>query len=290
MLHIITIAALILAAVPAAVYLLAIIFTHASGVQDLFDREVRELLRKQGAAAAGRLTESELASLPPVVRRYLESNGFADSEKIEIARVIYNGEISLKAGGKFMKIRCEQYNSAKLLTRIWYGRIPIAPFVNIEGLHRYVNGKASMLIKFGPLTIADVSGPKMDQTDTITFFNDMFLFMPSAIINPYSRWREVDEHSAEVTYTLGNITARALLRFNDRGELVDFVTDDRYMLEGKSFVKRRWSTPVIEYARLNGRNWVVNGSAVWKSEEGDYEYFKINDKNMVRKFNGDVTR
>jgi hypothetical protein len=67
-----------------------------------------------------------------------------------------------------------------------------------------------------------------------------------ALIDPAIRWETVDERTARAHYTVGPNTVSAVLSFNDAGEWVDFVSDDRSALsaDGKEFVRQRWSTPV----------------------------------------------
>ena len=66
----------------------------------------------------------------------------------------------------------------------------------------------------------------------------------------------------------------AELRFNDAGEMVDFITDDRYRGVGKGFEKGRWSTPLRRYREVSGIRIPSEGEAIWHLPEGDFPYIR----------------
>jgi len=286
---ILKVALLIIVAIPFMLYFAAAVLSRTSGIRTLFEREVRDLAARHPSITHEAISTDQLAALPAPVRDYLESTGFASHEKIEFVAARYRGDFALSAG-KYSKIKCEQYNSLPLMTRIWYGKVTLAPFIYIEGRHLYENGRANMLIKFGPFTIADVKGREIDQSDTITIFNDMFLFMPSAIINEHSNFEAIDDKRCSVTYSFRGIRLSAQLYFNDTHELVDFITDDRYRLEGTSSAKCRWSTPITAYRISNGLNEVHTGGAKWVRPQGDEYYFIINGPEIKREYNDEGLR
>lgn len=272
---------MIAAAVPFVLYSAAVMISHMSPAERIFRNDVKALLESHPGISHKLLSAAELDALPGPLRRHLEITGFADHEKIELAAAVYKGKFALKPGS-FQNIKCIQYNSLPRLTRIWYGRIYMAPFVFIDGRHLYVNGKANMLIKFGPFTVINESGKEIDQSDTLTFFNDMFLFMPSAAVNSFSTWKAVDDKSCSVTYNVNDISVSADLFFNDKGELSDYVTDDRYMLENGKSVKVRWSTPFEKYRIRGGLSEVEKGYAQWHLPQGKSPYFVIDENSDIR--------
>jgi hypothetical protein len=70
----------------------------------------------------------------------------------------------------------------------------------------------------------------------------------------------------------------AVLYFNEAGELVNFVSDDRYALQEDGTLKQvRWSTPVSDYKEVEGRKVPTQGKTIWNYPEGDFTYgvFKL---------------
>ena len=67
----------------------------------------------------------------------------------------------------------------------------------------------------------------------------------------------------------------AVLRFNDTGEMVDFITEDRYRSVGKAHLQTRWSTPLRRYREVNGLCIPTEGDAVWHLPEGEFPYIQV---------------
>ena len=67
---------------------------------------------------------------------------------------------------------------------------------------------------------------------------------------------------------------RAELRFNERDELIDFVTDDRlnFAPDGKTFIQMRWTTPVREYAQRGSVRVPTKASVLWHPTSGPFAY------------------
>ena len=270
-----------------AFYGIVAILSGLSSMRTLFEHDVKELIDSHPQINHLRINEEQLSKLPDCARNYLISTGFATHEKIEFAGATYTGKIALSAG-KFMTIKCEQYNSLPELTRIWYGRINLLPFIYIDGRHIYKNGKANMLIKFGPFKLIDISGEEINQSDTLTFFNDMFLFMPSAIVNNHTTWTEIDNSRCKVDYQTEKIKVSAELVFNEKNELITFMTNDRYKIDGNQSERLPWITPMTEYVRINNFRVPQNLSAIWIKEEKEEPYFIVNDNKMQRFYNDEA--
>ncbi|MBK8779538.1 MAG: hypothetical protein IPO25_19865 [Saprospiraceae bacterium] len=67
--------------------------------------------------------------------------------------------------------------------------------------------------------------------------------------------------TTKVVFTNRGHQISAILYFNETGQLINFVSDDRYDI---SDTKRyRFSTPVMDYKSIDGRNVVTMGQAVW---------------------------
>jgi hypothetical protein len=75
----------------------------------------------------------------------------------------------------------------------------------------------------------------------------------------------------------------AELSFNPDGDFVDFVSDDRLRASpnGKSFTRRRWSTPVRDYRTVGSRQLFTKGEGRWHAPqpEGEFAYieFSVDD-------------
>jgi hypothetical protein len=71
---------------------------------------------------------------------------------------------------------------------------------------------------------------------------------------------------------------RARLVFNEDGDLVNFISDDRYYIPmDGSRQQARWSTPISGYREKDGQRRGIVGEAVWQLPEGDYCYARYDD-------------
>jgi len=81
---------------------------------------------------------------------------------------------------------------------------------------------------FRYLKCSTKSGKEMGIAETVTFFNDMCCMAPATLIDKRIKWLDSDNSSAHAEFSNNGITITARLYFNDTGELVNFVSDDRY--------------------------------------------------------------
>ena len=66
----------------------------------------------------------------------------------------------------------------------------------------------------------------------------------------------------------------AVLYFNDLGEMVDFITEDRYRSVGEGNERTQWSTPLRHYREENGLRIPSEGDAIWHMPEGEFPYIR----------------
>jgi hypothetical protein len=125
------------------------------------------------------------------------------------------------------------------------------------------------------------AGKEMDIAETVTWLNDLCLFAPAGLIEKRIQWEAIDSLSSKATFINKDISISALLYFNNQGELINFVSDNRYRIasdEDRKVV--RFSTPVKNYVEHNGRKYPSYGEAIWNLPEGDLTYGQFNTKEV----------
>jgi hypothetical protein len=148
----------------------------------------------------------------------------------------------------------------------------------VDVFHAFRARVASMrvrLLSFVPMV--DASGPDLDRAETVTLLNDLCLLAPGALVGSTVRWESIDARSARVHYTVGPNTVSAHLSFNETGELVDFVSDDRLMAspDGQRLTPQRWSTPIGDYRQFGSRRAAARGEGRWHLPDGEFVYLEI---------------
>ena len=138
------------------------------------------------------LSETEIACLPFPVQKYLHYTGAVGKPKVYNFRSHFQGEMKRKINADWMKITAQQHEFFGDIARLFYIKSSVygIPF---DGFHRYVGDSATMQIKIASLIkVADGKGEKMNQSETVTLFNDMCMFAPSTLIDTSIHWNLLD--------------------------------------------------------------------------------------------------
>jgi hypothetical protein len=262
-------------------------FPSLSRFRGRYTSEVQKRLKPVSADSL--VTEEDLAYLPGPVRNYLHFAGAVGKPRVGNFRAEYSGSLRRSPGSRWMQISALQYSFFDDPARLYYLRSSLfgIPF---DGLHVYTGDHAAMMINvayFFP--VVDAGGEKMIMSETVTFFNDMCVLAPATLIDENILWETVDPLSVWARFTRNGITVSAMLYFGENGELVRFVSDDRYMTaDGKTYARYQWSTQVSEYRDFNGRKVPVNGEASWQLPAGSFTYARVSLKDI--EYNGSEFR
>lgn len=126
----------------------------------------------------------------------------------------------------------------------------------------------------GLISILNAKGYEMDISETVTFFNDMCFLAPATLIDRNIEWEIVDSTNIKATFKNNNISISAILQFNEKGELTNFISNDRFeTIDGKIFNKYTWKTPIIGgYREIDGIKVPVSVQAIYERPEGDFCY------------------
>ena len=261
------------------IILIPVIIGYFQNRPDSFENRFESIVKEQLATSVQSelLTANDISHLPQMVQKYLRYTNAIGKPKVHNFSATLTGEMKLDQDRPWLNIISRQYNFYKKRSRTFYieSKMFGIPF---DGLHSYLGEKAVMEIKVGSIfTVADARGDLMTKSETVTLFNDMCIFAPATLIDPSIEWKDVDSLTAEATFTNAGHQIKALLYFNEKGQLIDFSSEDRYeSADGKEYKNYRWTTPVNEYQNLNGQNLPAYGEAIWHYPDGPFVYAKFN--------------
>lgn len=223
------------------------------------------------------ITAEDLEHLPAPVKRYLEYVGVVGTPRVENFKVVFEGNMR-DQGKDYFSFTSEQHNFIQNPARLFFMKADMFG-TTVPGYHRYVDQKASMDIRlFGLASVVSEDGPIMDETETVTLFNDMCLLAPATLIDARIRWELIDDTHVKAYFTNGDITISATLFFNDKGQLVDFESLDRTAIA--QMEKFPFRTPIKDYKNINGFNLATYGEAIWCYPEGDFVYGQFHIKSI----------
>jgi hypothetical protein len=248
--------------------------------ENQYKKDVAEAMRNSVNQTEPLLTVDDISKLPLPIQRYIIYSGSINKPVIKNFKIKFKGQIRKDTQSDWMPFTTEQYNFIDPPTRLFYMNATMKG-LPVSGYHAYKNGTAIMDIRLLSLfTVQNQSGREMDIAETVTWFNDLCLFAPAALIDKRITWEPMDSLTSKATFSDQSITISAILYFNEHGELINFISDDRYQIASDDDIKpARFSTPAKDYVEINGHRIPSYGEAVWNLAEGDLTYgqFHVRD-------------
>jgi hypothetical protein len=242
-----------------------------------YKKEVLEALERTKGIKNEILNDDEIQHLPDVVQQYIRYAGAIGREKVTNFRVEFEGRIRSNPTDSWMPLKSVQYNFIENPTRIFY--ITARKMgIPAGGLHLYKDEKAIMKIKIaGLFTVVNASGKEMNQGETVTLFNDMCFMAPGTLADKKIKWKIIDNLTVKAKFTNGSITIGATLHFNEKGELINFISNDRFETsDGKVYKNYPWITPVTGYREINGYRLAAGAQAIYRRPDQDFCYGEFN--------------
>lgn len=257
---------------------MALIFSSFYGLwgqnlRSTYKNVVQDGITRTKQLSANTITRQDLNNLPVLLQNYLKLCGVVGKERVNNVKIVFKGRMRANPDEPWMYFTSEQYNFFDKPTRAFYIKAKKMG-IPANGLHLYQNEKAFMIIKLaGLFKIIDVAGEEMNQSETVTFLNDICFFAPAVLIDMENiEWKELSGTKLEATYKTGSQTIKAVLEFNDEGKLINFISNDRYELAGKEAHQRPWFTPVDEYGKFGQIILPKKAGAWYKRPDGDFCY------------------
>ncbi len=221
------------------------------------------------------VTDADLAPLPAPVQAYLRFTGSVGQPRVAAFRAVWNGRIRGGADEAWMGFSAQQLNQVLGEPERLFLMDATMKHLPVDVLHRFVGPHATYEARvLSAVPVVHGEGAELDVAETVTLFNDLCILSPSALVEPAFRFESIDARSVRAFFTRGLHTVSAELKFDERGALVDFVSDDRRRAspDGKHFVQQRWSTPLTDYRHFGALRLAAHGEARWHDPAGAFTY------------------
>lgn len=239
------------------------------------DKDALDVLSTANLEQKEIIRESDLAGLPPCVKKWMKRSGVIGKEKIHTVRLVQTGRLRNEQGKPWMPVEAVQYINVDKPGFVWKAKVKAAPLVYLLGRDMYYQGHGSMVIKLLALlpVVNTKSAMEIDQGSMVRFMAEM-IWYPSAALNDYIKWEDIDSHSARATMTWQGVKASMVFNFNDQGELVSNVAP-RYQEVNGNYVLHDWGGIAREYHEFNGIRIPNKSDVVWKYKSGDFNWLQI---------------
>ncbi|HMU03682.1 MAG TPA: hypothetical protein PJ990_08670 [Saprospiraceae bacterium] len=245
-----------------------------------YKREVTAGLTQTSNIPSDILTEEDIKHLPPLIQKYIRYSQSVGKPKIHNFKVTMSGEIRSYESQDWMSFTSEQYNFIPATTRLFFLNAT-KKLLPVSGLQSFKGGVASMDIRLlSTFNLQNMEGKEMNVSETVTFFHDLCWLAPGALIDERIRWKISEGNRVSATFTFNGITIAAWLYFNQKGELVNFESEDRYAvnIDGKN-TQLSWRTPLEEYKEIGGYRLASYATTITTYDNGDFvnATFNIDD-------------
>ncbi|TDW29600.1 DUF6544 family protein [Cryobacterium psychrophilum] len=226
------------------------------------------------SASGGVILEGDLASLPDPVQRYLHRSGVIGRPPVTDFRATWTGRIRSAPDSAWMTFTADQLDLVDTPERFFMmnARMKGLP---VDVLHAFDDHGATMRVRLLSIrSMVDAKGSALTHAETVTLFNDLCCLAPGALLSRAITWEPIDKHTATAHFALGPNTITAELRFDDLGDLVDFVADGRGSMspDGHTLTPLRWSTPLHDYAQVGPARVATKAEVRWHPDSGAWTY------------------
>ena len=246
---------------------------------------VQAALQARPLAPALRLEEGDLVHLPPPVQWYIRRSGAMGRPKVQNFRLEFDAQLWARPGAAPMTCLSVQQNFIAQPARFFFLQTRMFG-LPVQVLHAYADGQASFQVRAARLvSLVDQAGERLSRAETVTVLNDLAIFAPGALIDRRLEWAPAGDRTAAVAFSNGRHRVTATLTFNERDELVNFVSDDRPAFVDGQYRPYRWSTPLEGHRDLDGLHLPAVGSTIYAYPEGDFTYGRF----VLRSIAYDVT-
>ena len=239
----------------------------------IFKNEVRINLAKSYIQPDSILSEFDLVDLPELVQKYIRYSGAVGKPKVRNFKVEFSGQIRRNDKSEWMPFTSQQYNFLATSTRLFFMNAVMRD-LPVSGFHSFRDGQATMDIRLLSLfKVQYQSGKEMGIAETVTFFNDMCCMAPATLIDKRIQWLETGDQYVKAQFTNNGISISARLYFNDKGELINFISNDRYAQQENNTMKQLpWSTPLKDYKDFNSHKLPSHAEAIYTYQQGSMLY------------------
>jgi hypothetical protein len=255
---------------------LFLLIRYLPGLETEYARRFRSALADAPSPSTNPLTEAHITHLPAPVQRYLRITGAMGKPPVQNMQLRFDAEMFQKPDQAGMRGPVQQFNTVHRLRRLFFMRTTMFA-LPVMVLHDHYDIHASMTVRLASLiNVVDLHSDTLARTETVTVLNDICFFAPSNLVDPRLTWQAFEDTRARVTFTNGPHQVSAELVFNDAGELVNFISNDRSALQRDGSLRLvRWSTPMRDYREFEGRRVPTAGEAIWHYPEGDFVYGRM---------------
>lgn len=223
-----------------------------------------------------KVTEEMLETLPSAVKNWLLSVGVAGREPIRNVTLKQSGTMKLKPEQKeWTASESEQISFTEPPGFRWEVKMKMGRGMFVTGKDSFEDGKGSMRIKLaGFLPVSKtLENDKTNQSSMQRFLMEMGWY-PTAALNSYIHWKEVDAYTTTATMEYRGLTGSAVFFFNEQYELVK-VEAWRYKDSEEDARPLLCTGTIKAHKVVDGLKVPVEIDISWLLDEGPFTWYRF---------------
>ncbi|MEO8771129.1 MAG: DUF6544 family protein [Ferruginibacter sp.] len=246
-----------------------------------FNRQVRELFSQSKNISNRKFSYEQLADLPAPVQQYFKHVLKDGQPYISYIRLQHDGQFKTDLKKDWVNIKGEQYFTTEKPGFIWKGTTSM--FV-ARDMYLADEGRLIATI-LSTINVVDIHGKRQyNESELLRWLSESIWFPTNLLPSQNLQWTAIDSLSARLTFNYNGLSLFYIVRFNDKGEIVQMETK-RYMDEKRL---ETWIIKPGKYREINAVIIPTNAEVSWRLKEGDFSYAKFNVKtieyNMPERF------
>jgi hypothetical protein len=219
------------------------------------------------------VNNERLNELPLPVRKWISASGSL-RYNVSTVRLKQSGFMRTSEDASWMPFTAKQYINTDEPSFVWEAGITAGKLFTITGYDKYIDGEGHMRIRFlSVVPLADSKGSEINQGSLLRYLAEG-MWYPSAMLNEYVQWKEINDSSALASITYGGITASGTFTFNRNNDVVSF-SAERYREKGGTYQLQTWLIRNVAYKGFQGVRIPYKSEVSWISGEGTFNWLSM---------------
>lgn len=219
------------------------------------------------------IDKKDLMNLPYPVKNWLINSNIIGKKKIATVRLKQQGQMRTNKNGPWMWSTAEQYFKVEEPGFVWKANVKMTPFIHLAGIDTFNGREGKMWIKLLSLfPIVNAKGPEIDLSTMMRYLAEMPWF-PTAALNPYIIWEEIDEKKARATFNHNGLSVSGVFYFNQHGDISRFM-GKRYREVKGNFILSDWGGIYKEFKEFEGIRIPSKSDIIWVKEDEVFKWFE----------------
>jgi len=222
------------------------------------------------------ISAADLKGLPLPVKKWLQNSGVIGKKEIRAVKVKQNGLMKLSPEqSDWYQPTARQYITVSEPGFLWQVDLAMMPVINTKGRDLFYQGNASMQIKIASLlpVVNQGANAKINESALHRFLLELPWY-PTAALNNYLDWQEIDSTTARATIDYQGVKASADFNFDQEGNLIS-TEAMRYKESDQAAERLRCTGELKSYQKVDGIQIPTKIDVSWYLKDSKFTWFKV---------------